>query len=149
MEKTTIQNFAISLWNELKADRRVKFDDARLLFKYGRLRGWLEDQDESRPLNILDKRTAARIVHQFMKIELKIPDDEKIAKAEELKDLYACRVCANHIAQVYVKKIMNCVKITDFATNKTVKIFDSLAQISPAEQNAIIKNIKKYSRRAK
>lgn len=143
MKYAVIQNFVFSLWNELKINQQIEFGNVNLLLKYGHLRGWLEDKEELHPFDILDKRTAARIIHQFMKIELKIPDEENISKAEELKDLYTCRVCANHIAQVYVKGIMKSTKITDFTTNQTVKIFDSLAQISQKEQNIIIKNTKK------
>ena len=36
-----------------------------------------------------------------------ISDLQDISKADELRDLYDCRVCANHIAQVYLRDIMS------------------------------------------
>ena len=34
-------------------------------------------------------------------------NDLDISGAKDLKDLYDCRVCANHIAQVYLRGIMD------------------------------------------
>ena len=53
--------------------------------------------------------------------------------------MYTCRVCANHIAQVVVKKIMQPILAPDGKTY----IFDSLALITKKEQEQIIKKIKK------
>ena len=115
MENTTINNFVLSLWNRCG----YKTIDENLLphlLLYGHKRGWLEDSDETNPHKPLDRRTAARIIHQFMKIEMHIPDETDISQAEKLKDLYTCRVCANHIAQVVVKKIMQPVLAPDEKT---------------------------------
>lgn len=138
MENTTINNFVLSLWNRCG----YKIIDENLLphlLLYGHKRGWLEDSDETNPHKPLDRRTAARIVHQFMKIEMHIPDETDISQAENLKDLYTCRVCANHIAQVVVKKIMQPVLVPDEKTY----IFDSLAIVTKQEQEQIIKKIRK------
>lgn len=76
------------------------------LYLYGRQKGWLEDEDERFSQSYITRRAAARIIHQFMKIELKIPDLSDISAAEVLTDLYTCRTCANHIAQVFVRGLM-------------------------------------------
>lgn len=138
MENTNIGNFVLSLWNRCG----YKTIDENLLphlLLYGHKRGWLEDSDETNPHKPLDRRTAARIIHQFMKIEMHIPDETDISQAENLKDLYTCRVCANHIAQVVVKKIMQPV----LAPDEKTYIFDSLAIVTKQEQEQIIKKISK------
>lgn len=109
------------------------------VLEYGRTKGWLEDEDQRFPHNLLNRRTAARILHQFMKIEKNIPDETDISKAEELKDLYTCRVCANHIAQMYVKGIMNACE-TEFE-GQIVTIFNHLELVTEAEALSYIKKI--------
>lgn len=138
LENTTIGNFVLSLWNKCV----YKQIDEKLLpplLLYGHKRGWLEDSDEINPQNFLDRRTAARIIHQFMKIEMHIPDEKDISKAEILKDLYTCRVCANHIAQVVVKNII----LPVLSPDGTTYIFDSLAPVTKKEQQSIINRLKK------
>lgn len=58
------------------------------------------------PDNILEKRDAARLIHllfRYTKIE---EDEENWDKAKVLKDLYDCRSCVDHVAQIYVKGII-------------------------------------------
>lgn len=136
MENTTIGNFVLSLWNKC-GYKQIDENLLPPLLLYGHKRGWLEDSDETNPQKPLERRTAARIIHQFMKIEMHIPDEKDISKAEILKDLYTCRVCANHIAQVVTKKIMQPV----LAPDEKTYIFDSLALITKKEQEQIIKKI--------
>ena len=76
------------------------------LLRYGHFRGWLEDQDERNPAAPLNRQPAARIVHLFLLIECGLQDLSNITPANNLKDLYTCRACANHIAQVYCRGIM-------------------------------------------
>ena len=138
MENTTINNFVLSLWNRCG----YKIIDENLLphlLLYGHKRGWLEDSDETNPHKPLDRRTAARIIHQFMKIEMHIPDEKDIKQKKKKKNLYTCRVRANHIAQVVVKKIMQPV----LAPDEKTYIFDSLAIVTKQEQEQIIKKIRK------
>ena len=59
----------------------------------------------------IERRHAARILHNYIRIVLQIKDESDITKAYLLKDLFDCRVCANHIAQVYLKGIMKEVNI--------------------------------------
>ena len=78
----------------------------RELLHYAHTRGWIEDQDERFCNEPLNRQTAARIIHQFMKNELGIPDLPDISPANVLADLYTCHICVNHIAQVFLRGIM-------------------------------------------
>ena len=106
------------------------------ILRYGHYRGWLEDQDERHPEAPLNRQTAARIIHQFLQIECNIPDLQDITPATCLKDLYTCRVCANHIAQVYTRGIMNA---QEFNTDDqgTVLLFNHLAPVLKSEAETI------------
>lgn len=146
----TIEDFVKLMWNslapatprEISGGKETFCGGDRTLLHYGHVAGWLEDQDEVHPQASLDKRTAARITHQFMKIELHIPDEPDISKAEVLKDLYTCRVCANHVAQIFVKGIMDCDEEIDPATGATVQLFNMLSPVSTTEAGLIIEKIK-------
>ena len=74
-------------------------------------KGVLETGDLSESFEEIDRRSAARILHNFMRIVLGIKDEPDISKAYILKDLFDCRVCVNHIAQVYLKGVMKEVNI--------------------------------------
>ena len=89
---------------------------------YGHARGWLEDQDERFCDNLLDRRTAARIIHRYMKIELGVPDLPDISAANVLADLYTCRACVNDVAQVFLRGIMESRQIE--RDGKIFEIFD-------------------------
>ena len=53
----------------------------------------------------LIRKVCACILHEFMKNVLGYRDIDW-NRANELKDIYECRVCANSIAQVYEREIM-------------------------------------------
>lgn len=55
--------------------------------------------------NALTKQTAARIVHRAL-LYLGEHDERNVEKAFSLKDIYDCHTCVMHVAQVYVKGIM-------------------------------------------
>ena len=77
-----------------------------------------------------------------MKIELKIPDiedKETYSKAEELRDLYLCRACANHIAHVYVRGIMEAEFIE--ANGEQALIFNGSRTITHGEAESFIYKI--------
>ena len=96
-------------------------------------------KDERFKDELLNKKTAARIIHNFMQKELNVPDSPDIEKAKELLDLYTCRVCTNHIAQVYVKNIM---PAEEYEQNGQVgTIFNLLKVLSFEEAEKIIQNI--------
>lgn len=57
------------------------------------------------PEELIKRRTAAGIIHQVLLREGEA-DEQHIEASLCLRDLYACRTCVNHIAQVYAKGIM-------------------------------------------
>lgn len=115
------------------------------LLRYGHFRGWLEDSDERHPESLLNRQIAARIIHQFMVVELHVPDIADISAAEKLRDLYTCRVCANHIAQVYARGIIGAEEVlsSDAAATQSILIFNHLGRMSYREAQKIISSIKK------
>lgn len=144
----TVGEFVEMLWTECGADSECmagtecggaapgEGSDASLtlgeLLRYGHFRGWLEDSDERHPESMLNRQTAARIIHQFMVVELHVPDIADISAAEKIRDLYTCRVCANHIAQVYLRGIMGAQEISE--------VDGVLGEVSAAAQNNLIFN---------
>lgn len=57
------------------------------------------------PGELIKRRTVAGIIHQVLLCRGEA-DEEHVEAALVLKDLYNCRTCVNHIAQVYTKGIM-------------------------------------------
>lgn len=86
--------------------RRELRRDPHGLLEYGRQRGWLEPQDLLEAEKPLIRRQAARILHEFLRKECGEADEADWGSAGKLADLYDCRVCVNHVAQVYAKGIM-------------------------------------------
>jgi len=76
------------------------------IYEKGRKEGWLEAEDEVFKDQEITRKNVARISHMYL---LKIIglSDLDMNGAKGLKDLYDCRVCANHIAQVYMRGIMD------------------------------------------
>ena len=70
------------------------------------LHGWAEPSDIRRTEEAIRRNEAARLLHEFLWRELGEADEEDWGAAKELKDLYDCRVCVAHVAQVYCKGIM-------------------------------------------
>lgn len=144
----SIADFIQKLWNDF-SDFREKFYGGQTpyvptplysqkeLIDYGRRQGWLENQDELYANSFIDKRTAARIIHQFMKTEMHISDLEDIRDAEILKDLYTCRICVNHVAQIYLRGIME--KEEVYVNNQQAWIFNMTRLITKDEANQILK----------
>jgi len=150
----TIGNFITQLITLLPGKKESFSDDISCkrismpeLLKYGHFRGWLEDSDECHPDEMLNRQTAARIVHQFLRIEGSIPDLEDISPARKLKDLYTCRTCANHIAQVFTRGIMKAQLIEKNGIKDSepypIFIFNQLAPVSESEAGTIIRLITK------
>lgn len=111
------------------------------LLRYGHFRGWLEDSDERFPQAPLNRQTAARIIHQFMKIECGLSDLSDITPALVLKDLYTCRVCTNHIAQVYTRKIMKGEPDLSSGSDSPSIFFNHLALVSESEALKILEEL--------
>ncbi len=68
--------------------------------------GWTEEQDAIYRERYIERRAAARILHQFIRMVQREPELENWKPAQQLKDLYDCRTCVNHVAQVYCKGIL-------------------------------------------
>jgi len=117
------------------------------LLRFGHFRGWLEDADERNPTAPLNRQTAARITHEFLRLELNIPDLADITPATKLSDLYICRACANHIAQVYCRGIMDAKKVepdfSDSTQSHSLLIFNHLALLPKSEAQVIFKKLEK------
>ena len=111
------------------------------LLRYGHFRGWLEDSDERQPEAPLNRQTAVRITHQFMLIELKIPDLADISPAAKLKDLYTCRVCTNHIAQLYTRRIMEAKKEEPDLADSSALFFDHLQLMTKEEVSVLLEKL--------
>ncbi|MCR4617521.1 MAG: hypothetical protein K5669_04955 [Lachnospiraceae bacterium] len=70
------------------------------------------------PDDELNRVSAARIIHAFIQKALKEDDVKDINPAAVLRDLYDCRSCVNHIAQVYLKGIMTHVSVHGLENSK-------------------------------
>lgn len=88
-------------------------------------RGFLELQDVYNATLPLERRATAAILHRFLRTEANEPDETDWDRATVLVDLYECRVCADHIAQVYLKGIMTPVDSNRFGTHEIVTIAEA------------------------
>ena len=77
------------------------------VFIRGRRAGWLEEADQLYPDAAVSRKNVARILHQYLLKVRNISDIGDISEAYKLKDLFDCRICANHVAQVYLRGIMD------------------------------------------
>lgn len=82
-------------------------EDSDGVFMRARCSGWLETEDELFKDREITRKNAARIIHMYLKKACEIRDLPDITPAECLRDLYDCKVCANHVAQVYLRGIMD------------------------------------------
>lgn len=82
-------------------------EDTGDVFSKGLENGWLEFEDKLYRDDEINRKNIARIIHLYLLKEKAISDLKDISKAAELRDLYDCRVCANHVAQVYLRDIMS------------------------------------------
>ena len=104
----TIEAFVTKIWKQLNEEEGTQPSSMQWLSlsDYGHRRGWLEDKDVLEWKTGIERRTAARIIHEILRKELDEADEENWRGAEHLKDLYDCHTCVNHVAQVYAKGIM-------------------------------------------
>ena len=76
------------------------------VFGRGRKEGWLDAEDEVFKDKTITRKNVARICHMYLLKVMNVADLD-MSGAGKLKDLYDCRICANHIAQVYLRGIMD------------------------------------------
>jgi hypothetical protein len=127
----TTGDFIIKL-AQLKKDDTFDIDE---LFLEGRKRGWIEEQDITEKDRPLDRRTSARLIHMYMKNVLKIDDIPDITPSYHIRDLFDCRICANHIAQVLQRIIMDPVQLGD------IQIFDVFGKVTDEEAEEAIRRL--------
>lgn len=101
------------------------------------IKGVLETKDLSDPDEPVERRSVAEILHNYIRIILQIKDEEDIKEAYILKDLFDCRVCANHIAQVYLKGIMDATDVDG------LHIFNVFGKVSEEEAEKYLQNTQK------
>lgn len=139
IEYMTVEQFVTALWDgflnycEKDAEENgygtISTDN---LLQFGWDNGWLEEQDILWRKRFIERRNVARIVHEFLRIQCHEVDERNIRSAERLTDLYDCKVCANHIAQVYIKGIIEA---------KEERRFQLLLKISENEADEIIRRM--------
>lgn len=88
----------------------------------GMKKGWLEARERLEAEKPIERRTAAKIVHEFLRRECGEADEADWGAAGRLKDLYDCRTCVNHVAQVYAKGIMTEVSENVFGMREVVQM---------------------------
>ena len=81
-------------------------EDTGDVFSKGLEKGWLEFEDKLYRDDDIARKNIARIIHMYLLKEKGITDLQDISNAGELRDLYDCRICANHVAQIYLRGIM-------------------------------------------
>lgn len=99
-----------------------------------------EERDILNAEKPVERRSAARIIHRVLSLELGEADEADWSAAERLKDLYSCHVCVNHIAQVYVKGIM---------PGRREDLFDLEGYLTRAEAEDIIMRMAHREKREK
>jgi rhodanese-related sulfurtransferase len=96
---------------------------------YALHKGIIEDYDMTNISNPIERRSAARIVHEVLLTELGEKDETQWSAAENLRDLYSCHTCVMHIAQMYVKGII---------LGRDNNLFDVKGSVTYAETDAIV-----------
>lgn len=96
---------------------------------YALHKGIIEDYDLTNISKPIERRSAARIVHEALLTEFGEKDEYEWSAAENLRDLYSCHTCVMHIAQVYVKGIM---------PGRDPNLFDAAGDLTHAEAAAIV-----------
>lgn len=99
------------------------------VFSKGLEKGWLEFEDKLYRDDDIARKNIARIIHMYLLKEKGIPDLQDISKAGELRDLYDCRICANHVAQIYLRGIMGAKELSE---NSVFLWFDLNGEDNPS-----------------
>lgn len=75
--------------------------------------------EENEKGTVLTRKLCAKIIHLFLQKELGEKDEITTQNAMKLRDIFDCKVCAVHIAQVYEKGIMD----ADLVFDDDMKLF--------------------------
>lgn len=88
--------------------------------------GWLEEQDQLHLYEPLERRNCARIIHQYLRLVCHEADEDDWNAARKLLDLFDCRTCVGHVAQVYVKGIMDAASDSVFGMQEHISREEAL-----------------------
>ncbi len=99
---------------------------------YALQKGIIEDYDIGNWDFPIERRAAARITHEALLMELGEMDEGDWSAANSLQDLYICRTCVIHLAQMYVKGIM---------LGRDNSMFDVKGRISYFEARSIVERM--------
>ncbi len=137
--KVTVREFTLAIMRDDHVGGEMMTDDE--LFREAYTMNVIDNQDYLHPDDYITRKAAARIIHHTLLYLLDEIDISDIRNASVLADLYDCRTCVLHIAQVYCKGIMGSRKITDDTSDKTYEIFDMNSGIEREEMDQIIVKI--------
>lgn len=137
-DRITTGQFVKLILQSCKVDPGREHDTEEVYMDYALHKGIIEDYDLLNRNKSVERRRAARIIHEALKLELTEVDEADWSAAEDLLDLYSCHSCVIHIAQVYVKGIMS---------ERREKTFDLTGSITIAEARAIAAGMLDKSRR--
>lgn len=136
-ETITTEEFVSLIMRSCRDEEGTEHDES-FYMDYALRKGIIEDYDLLNKNKPLERRRAARIIHEALISELAEKDEQDWSAAEHLLDLYSCRTCVMHIAQVYVKGIMSA---------REDRLFGPELNLSRAEAaDAIIKMLNKKKR---
>ena len=110
------------------------------VYDQGRARGWLEEMDVLYLDRAIERRNAARIIHEFLRIECGVTNIRDWTNAKKLRDLYDCKVCAGHIAQMVESGIMPPLEPTRFKL---------LSHVNAEESEEILERAWSYAKSVK
>lgn len=137
--KATVREFTLAIMRDDHIGGDNMTDDE--LFREAYIMNVIDNQDYLHPDDYITRKAAARIIHHTLLYLLDEIDVSDIRPANVLVDLYDCRTCVLHIAQVYCKGIMGSKTITDKSSGKTFEIFDMNSGIEHEEMKQIISKI--------
>ena len=135
----TVRDFTLAIMRDDHVGGETMTDDE--LFREAYTMKVIDNQDFIHPDDYITRKAAARIIHHTLIYLLDEIDVSDIRPANVLVDLYDCRTCVLHIAQVYCKGIMGSKTITDKSSGKTYEIFDMNSGIDHEEMNQILSKI--------
>lgn len=119
-------------------------EEVSTVYLRGKTEGWFTEQDERNADQPLERRAAARLLHGVLKYVLLETDEENWQAAMQLKDLFDCGSCVMHVAQMYVKGILE-----SFVNSSGDELFHMTEALTEAEAEQAIKRLKKAELRLK
>jgi rhodanese-related sulfurtransferase len=128
-DKITTEQFVTWIIRSSKGNMEPVYDESSEYMNYALHKGIIEDYDMTNRSNPIERRRAARIIHETLLTEFSEKDENEWSAAGNLLDLYSCRTCVMHIAQVYVKGIM---------LVRENNVFDVIGNITRAEAAVIV-----------